>query len=185
MMLCAPVISIFVRKWNIHYFSLLAMVNLLRSNTNQELIEKRFCNQNSHYKNTDVAACPCHTNYCVKVKYSLHFFINYVQPVKQQHESRAVKSTSVIKVATVKIWTQMVPRTPVISIIIWSEVFITLICQLCLTRYTAENQLLCNQSSLYEKNGRFPLSKENHHMLPPNQHFCCQQRWMEHKGRHW
>ena len=29
------------------------MFNPLHSNTNQELLEKRLCNQNSHYENTD------------------------------------------------------------------------------------------------------------------------------------
>jgi len=38
---------------------------------------------------------------------------------------------------------------------------------------------LCNQSSHYEI---YFYTKGGRHMLPPNQHFCCQQRLMEHKN---
>jgi len=37
-------------KWGIHYTLLLAMFNPLRSSTNQELFEKHFCNESSHYE---------------------------------------------------------------------------------------------------------------------------------------
>ena len=37
-------------KWSIHYALLSAMFNPLHSSTNQELIEKHLCNQNSHYE---------------------------------------------------------------------------------------------------------------------------------------
>ena len=42
-----PILLIIV---SIHYASLSAMFNPLHSNTNQELLEKRLCNQNSHYE---------------------------------------------------------------------------------------------------------------------------------------
>ena len=37
-------------KCSINYTSLLAMFNLLRSITNQELFDKHLCNQSSHYE---------------------------------------------------------------------------------------------------------------------------------------
>ena len=46
----APVISIIVKKWNIHYTSLTAIFNLLRSSMNPELLEKYLCSQRSHYE---------------------------------------------------------------------------------------------------------------------------------------
>ena len=37
-------------KQTIHYASLSAMFNLLHSSTNQEMLEKYLCSQNSHYE---------------------------------------------------------------------------------------------------------------------------------------
>ena len=44
---------------------------------------------------------------------------------------------------------------------------------------------LCNQSSHYKKYGRFPLWREAITCYCQIDTFCCQQRWMGHKGGHW
>ena len=86
-----PFISLFVCKWSIHYASLSAMFNLLHSNMSQELLKKHL---SSHYENYAWSiVCP---NYCLKVKYPLHFFI---QPSTMKNGS---KSISVIKAANIK-----------------------------------------------------------------------------------
>ena len=61
--------------------------------TNQELYEKHLCNQSSHYEKYEWCRMPqlkvLHSPIIVwKVKYSLHFFVNYFQFVTQQYKSR-------------------------------------------------------------------------------------------------
>jgi len=72
-----------------------------------------------------------------------------------------------------------------------TEASITLHCRLCSIWYI-EVQIknyfekhFCTQGSHYEKYGQFPSHKVSQHMQPPNQHFHCQQRWMEQRGGHW
>ena len=90
----------------------------------------------------------------------------------------------------------MVPHAPVKSAIpinyrLKSEVSIMLLCQLFSTRYTViriktyiVKKYLCNQGSHYEKYKWFPLRKPWCKTTKLTL-FCCQKRWMEHKGGHW
>jgi len=75
------------------------MFKPLHSKTNQELYEKHLCNQSSHYEKYKWS--------CVlllqvlrpsiivwKMKYPFRFFVNYVQLVTQQYESRPSQKAS-------------------------------------------------------------------------------------------
>ena len=94
-----------------------------------------------------------------------------------------LKSTSVIKVATVK--NMIVPRT---SIIVWNW---SIHCPSLSTHHTAVQIKNCLESTSVIKvaamknTDNFRYAKEaitcNHQINA----FYCQQRWMEHKGRHW
>jgi len=80
------------------YFS--AMFFLLHNSKNQELFKKYVCNQSSHYKNMIVnVACPI---YCLKLKHPFPFSVGYFQLVTAVKIKNCLKSTSVIKVATMK-----------------------------------------------------------------------------------
>jgi len=81
------------------------------------------------------------------------------------------KSTSVIKVATMKI--QMALHAPVI----WNwSIHCPSLSATFDSLYSSTNQELfekhlCSQGSHYEKYGQFPLHKGSHHMQPPKQYF--------------
>ena len=98
------------------------MFNSLHSGMNQELVEKHLCNQSSHYKNTDGAACPSYNR--LKGKHSLSAIFNCYTEVQIK------KSTCVIKVATIN-------GCCAPQYLSESEISIMLLCQLCSTCYTA------------------------------------------------
>jgi len=83
-----------------------------------------------------------------------------------------IKSTSVIKVATMKL-NMMVPIAQVI-IWNWSVLCPSLSAMFNLLHSSMNQELfeehLCNQGSYYEKYRQFPLHTGSHHVLPPNQH---------------
>ena len=78
-------------KRSIHYASLSAMFNPLRSISNQELFEKHLCNLCMHTKRKKWCHTPSYINYRLKSKYTLHFVVGYVQPITQQYKSRTVQ----------------------------------------------------------------------------------------------
>jgi len=77
------------------------MFTPLHTNTKQELFKKHVCNQSSYYENYDGAVRP---GYRLKLKYPLPFSVSYVRLVTYAavRIKKCLKSTSVIKVATMK-----------------------------------------------------------------------------------
>ena len=61
---------------------------------NQELFKKHLCNHIQKERNG--AVHPSYINYRLKVKYPLCFIVSYVQPVKQQYESRTVRKAPLL-----------------------------------------------------------------------------------------
>ena len=90
-----------------YYVSLSAMLNLLHSSANQELLEnneKHLCNSRI-LKERVGAVHPSYINYCLKVEYPLHFVVGYFQPVTQQYESKTVRKAPLqSKQPLLKIW---------------------------------------------------------------------------------
>jgi len=77
-------------KYLLHFF-VSYIFNPLHSSVNQELFKKHLFNQSiATMKNTDSVMHLSYINYCLKVEYSLRFFVSYVQPIMQQYELRDV-----------------------------------------------------------------------------------------------
>jgi len=86
----------YIWEWSIHYTSLSVMFTLSHSRMNQELLEKYVCNQSTHYEKCNVAM---HPSYRLKLKYSFPFSVTHYTAVRINN---CLKSTSVVKVATMK-----------------------------------------------------------------------------------
>ena len=57
---------------------------IFHSSMNLELFKKHFCNQSSHYENTDGGMCPRYINYCLKEKYPLCFLLEMINSSTNQ-----------------------------------------------------------------------------------------------------
>ena len=85
-----------------HYSSLSTMFIPLHCSMNQEPFEKYVCNQSSHYGKYDGVT---HPSFRPKLKYPLPFSVSYICSTRYTaiQIKNCFKSTSVIKVATMKI----------------------------------------------------------------------------------
>ena len=75
--------SIFLSIYNYPYFLYTILLTFLQITLIGEPMH-------SASKESNIATHPSYINYYLKVKYLLHFFISYVQPVTQQYKSRTV-----------------------------------------------------------------------------------------------
>jgi len=89
----------YIWEWSIHYVSLSAMFTPLHSSTNQELFEKYVCNQSNHYENTMGLRAHLSSETEVLIAFLCQLFSTRYRVVRIKN---CLKSTSVIKVATMK-----------------------------------------------------------------------------------
>ena len=91
----------YIWEWSIHYRSLSAMFTPLHSSMNQKLFEKYVCNHSSQYEKYDVDTHPMQLLSETEVSIAL-----LCQLCLTRHRAvrikKCLKSTSVIKVATMK-----------------------------------------------------------------------------------
>ena len=86
----------------IHYASLSAMLNALRSISNQELFKKHLCNPHIPKERND-ATHPSYINYCLKSEVSITLLCRLCSTrYTAVRIKNYLKSTSVIKIATMK-----------------------------------------------------------------------------------
>ena len=97
-------------KWSMYYTLLSAMFNPLHSILNQELFEKHLCNSRIPKKRNG-AVHPSYINYCLKSEVSIMLCCRLCSThYTTVRIKNCLKSTSAIKIATIKIQTFSVTK---------------------------------------------------------------------------